>query len=49
VPGAALEEQDGEEEEEGGEAVIEAAQDEDAVQALGEDQDGEDVGVDLLQ
>lgn len=46
-PEAFLEEVDGEPEEEGREAVVEAPEDEDAVEALGEDQEREDVGRDL--
>lgn len=41
---AVLEAEDGEEEEEHGEAVVEASEEEDGVQALREDEEGEDVG-----
>ena len=42
-----LEAEDGEEEEEHGEAVVEASEEEDGVQALREDEEGEDVGWNL--
>jgi hypothetical protein len=43
MPGPALVEEDGQVEEEGGEAVIEEPQDEDAMEAFGEDEKGNEV------